>query len=166
MIPAIEKIKGIPPTAFLQRELKNRNMSQKQLALSIGEYPQTLNAVLKGKRKITIDLALKIEREFCLEEGYISVLQTYYEIKQRSQKNTHKPDLNIITKGLFWEYDLEKMDWEKYADFIINRTFERGNLEEKKEIQRFYGEDKVSSTLQNPRQKSMKLTKNITDVVL
>lgn len=160
----INKIKGIPPFAFLKREIEKKKISQKEFAQILNEHPQTLNAILKNKRKISIGLALKIEKELGLEEGYISVLQTYYEIAIEKQKHTNsKPNLSIITKGLFWEYDLEKIDWIRYADFIIERTFERGNTSEKEEITRFYGKQKVSSTLQKPKRNKMQL---IQDAIL
>lgn len=163
----IEKIKGIPPSAFLQREIKSLDINQKKLAMKIGEYPQTLNAVLNGKRKITIHLALKLEKELGLPEGFISILQTYHEIKQEKSKQIQqKPDLSIITRGLFWEYDLEKMDWLKYANFIIERTFERGNEAEKKEILRFYGEEKVKFTLEKPKREPMRIIKNNLNAIL
>lgn len=163
----INKIKGVPPFAFLKREIEKKKISQKKFAQTLNEHPQTLNAILKNRRKISIGLALKIEKELGLEEGYISILQTYYEIAIEKQKQTNsKPDLNIITKGLFWEYDLEKIDWIRYADFIIERTFERGNTLEKEEITRFYGKQKTSSTLQKPKRKKMSLAQNIQDVIL
>jgi plasmid maintenance system antidote protein VapI len=56
----IEKYKGIHPGIILERLLKKKAISQRPFALSIGEYPQTINAITKGKRRINIALALKI----------------------------------------------------------------------------------------------------------
>lgn len=39
---------------------------------------------------------------------------------------------------------MKKIDWEKQYPAIISRVFERGNKEEKEEIIRFYGNEKVA----------------------
>lgn len=65
----IEKYKGIHPGIILEREFKKRGLQQRPFALSIGEHPQTLNAITKGKRKLNTALALKIEEKLGLEEG-------------------------------------------------------------------------------------------------
>ena len=44
--------------------------------------------------------------------------------------------------------DLYKIDWERQYKSVIKRVFERGNEEEKKEIFRFYGKQKVEDLLQ------------------
>ena len=147
--------------------MSKRGLSQKSLAESVGEYPQTLNAILKGKRKMPLALSLKVEKELGLEEGLLSVLQTYFEIEEAKLKSSKKPNLNIITKGLFWDIDFEKINCDKHSDFVISRTFERGNEEEKNEIVRFYGSKRIEKSLSATKRKVMKLHKNLpSDAVL
>ncbi len=57
------------------------------------------------------------------------------------------PDLGIIRKILFWDTDIHKIDWQKQCKAVIQRVFERGNDEEKKEIERFYSLDKIQEAL-------------------
>ena len=57
----IGKYKGIHPGIILEPLLKKKGISQRPFALSIGEHPQTINAITKGRRKLYIALALKIE---------------------------------------------------------------------------------------------------------
>ena len=45
---AIEMYKGIHPGIILERELKKRNLKKRSFALSLQEYPQTLNNITKG----------------------------------------------------------------------------------------------------------------------
>jgi len=73
------------------------------------------------------------------------VLQAYYDIKKEKQKNqtNRKPDLSLLRRILFWDTDIDKLDWEKQYSFIIKRIFERGNEDEKKEILKFYGKLKI-----------------------
>ena len=84
---AIEKYKGIHPGIILERELKKRNLKKGPFALSLKEYPQTLNDITKGKRGLTPALSLKIDSALGLEEGTMLILQTYYEIKKEKQKS-------------------------------------------------------------------------------
>ncbi|TWI94207.1 plasmid maintenance system antidote protein VapI [Mucilaginibacter frigoritolerans] len=145
METAFEKYKGIHPGLILERELKKRNLKKGPFALSLNEYPQTLNGITKGQRGLTPALSLKIDKALGLGEGTMLLLQAYYEIKKEQQKNNSKdrPDLSIIRKTLFWDTDITKIDWEKQSKAVIQRVFERGNDDEKKEILGFYGEDKI-----------------------
>lgn len=75
-------LKGIHPSKIIDRDLKKRNLSQRSFAASIGEHSQTLNAVITGQRNLTVEMALKIEQSFGYEEGFLLLLQTYYEIAE------------------------------------------------------------------------------------
>jgi len=143
-----EKYKGIHPGIILERELKKRSIKQRPFALSISEHPQTFNAILKGKRNINTALALRIEKGLHLDEGTLVLLQAYYDIKKENEKLVRRtPDLTVLRKSLFWDTDISQIDWEKQAAAVIRRTFERGDDEEKEEITKFYGEEKVQSVL-------------------
>ena len=144
-----EKYKGIHPGAILERELKKRNLKKGPFALSLNEYPQTLNDITKGKRGMTAALSLKIDQAFDLEEGTMHILQAYYEIEIEKQKNNtqYHPNLSIVRKILFWDNDITKIDWQKQYKAVIERIFERGNDEEKKEILKFYGKNKIKEVI-------------------
>lgn len=148
MSTLIEKYKGIHPGFILQRLLNQRGISQRHFALSIGEYPQTINAITKGKRKLNIALALKIEKELNLEEGSLALLQTYFDIKEEKSKvKQNMPDLTLLRKSLFWDTDISKIDWEKQSVAVIKRIYERGNDIEKEEINHFYKSAKIKDAL-------------------
>lgn len=153
------KYKGIHPGIVLERELKRRSLKQRPFALLLGEHPQTFNAISKGKRNLPTSLALKIERELGLDEGTLVLLQAYYDIKKEKEKTqTITPNLSILRKSLFWDTDIHRIDWPRQARAVIERVFERGNDDEKKEITRFYGEKKVQSVLNSPVRKPYSLT--------
>lgn len=142
------KYKGIHPGIVLDRELSNRGLKQRPFAISIGEHPQTFNAILKGRRNLPTLLALKIEKELGLHEGDLVILQAYFDIeKEKSKLIIKTPNLEIIRKILFWDTDFQKLDWQKNEKAVIKRVFERGNDEEKKEITRFYGKKRVEQVL-------------------
>jgi len=79
------------------------------------------------------------------------LLQTYYEITREQQKDDLRefPDLSVIRKALFWDTDITKIDWRKQYKAVIQRVFERGNDDEKREILRFYGKDKIKAITGN-----------------
>ncbi len=145
----ISVIKGIHPGKILERELKKRNLPKGQFALSVNEFPQTLVAIMKGKRRMNAALSLKIEKALEIEEGYFLILQSYYdlELEKKKQAENHHPDLSILRPVVFWDTDINRIDWEKCKSAVIKRIFERGNEQEVNEIIRFYGEDIVLSTL-------------------
>ena len=142
-------IKGIHPGLILERELKKRELAKGKFALSINEFPQTLVAIIKGKRRMNPAMSLKIEHAFNWEEGTLMILQVYFDIEQEKKKqakNFH-PDLSEIRPIIFWDTDIANIDWNKSKQAIINRIFERGNEQEITEIIRFYGQHVVLSAL-------------------
>lgn len=148
MLSISEKYKGIHPGIVLERELKKRSIKQRPFALSIGAFPQTFNAIIKGKRNLPTSLALKIEEKLELNEGDLVLLQAYFEIKKEREKELKpKPNLSVLRKTLFWDTDFDKIDWTKNYKAVIKRVFERGNEIEKNEILNFYGKDKITEAL-------------------
>jgi len=151
MLPEISKIKGVLPGAVLSRELKKRGLASKQFALSIGEYPQTINAINKGRRGINPALSIKLGEKFGVSAEYFMLLQAYYEVEKKKRedllKNQAKPNMEILTKVLFWDTDINKIEWQKHKNYVINRVFERGNEEQINEIVSFYGKELVKEIL-------------------
>jgi len=147
MESAFEKYKGIHPGIILARELGQRQMKKAPFALSLNEYPQVLNDITKGRRGLTPSLSLKIDQALGLEEGTMFILQAHYEIKKEKEKSEFKqqPDRSVLRDILFWDTDINKIDWQKQYKAIIVRVFERGSDEEKQEILRFYGEQKIKT---------------------
>ena len=140
-------LKGLHPGFILDRKLKERKIAKGPFAISLKEYPQTLSAITKGKRNMNTSLALKIEHALGLMEGFFMTLQIFYEIKEEKLKqsgNAH-PDFLKLRPGLFWDTDINKIDWNRQRRAVIQRVFERGNDDEKAEITRFYGDDAVNS---------------------
>ncbi len=149
MEEAYKKYRGIHPGAVIDRELKKRKLAQRSFALALPEHPQTFNALLKGKRNLTTALALKIEKALGMDEGSLLILQCYHDIEKEKKKlaQMRKPDLSLIRHILFWDTDINGINWEKQSRPVIKRIFDRGNMTEKREITRFYGIPKVRSAL-------------------
>jgi antitoxin HigA-1 len=143
-------LKGIHPGIILERELKKRKLSKRKFALSIGEFPQTIGAIIKGKRDMNIPLSLKLEKALSLEEGFLMTLQVFFSIKRLkdTQSNIH-PNISLFRKALFWDTEIQKINWIQQKKAIIKRIFERGNDQEKSELKKFYGEQTIREVLAN-----------------
>ena len=83
----IEILKGLHPGLFLQRELGNRKLKSGQFAESIGEHPQTLSAIIRGRRSMNTPLSLRIEQALGLEEGFLMTLRYTTTLQRRSVNN-------------------------------------------------------------------------------
>ena len=56
-----------------------------------------------------------------------------------------------LDKILFWDIDFENLDSEKYASFVIERVFDRGDVEDIRQCRRYYGDEKISTVLLNAK---------------
>ena len=93
MLPGYSKIKGVFPGAVLSGELKKRRLDSKQFALSLGEYPQTIYAINKGRRGINPELSVKFCRIFEREtEKEIKEIISFY-----GEKTMKKLCLNAVS---------------------------------------------------------------------
>lgn len=82
-----KKIKVEHPGIILKEEfLEPYGISAYQLAKKTGIDKMTLNAILKGKRAITPNTALKISKFFGLSERFWINLQSDYDIRMAKQK--------------------------------------------------------------------------------
>jgi addiction module HigA family antidote len=146
MEKSFEKYKGIHPGKVLSRILEPTDIKKAELARKIGTYPQTLNEILKGKRNLPIQLSLRIDKQFGYKEGTFAELQTYFDIKKAKMKmEEYHPDLNKIRTEVFWDTNIENIDFEKQKKGVIERVLERGNELEKEEIYHFYGDKTIKT---------------------
>jgi hypothetical protein len=60
----------------------------------------------------------------------------------------HKPALN---KRLFWDVNFDALDYERKAGFIIERVFERGDVEDIRQCRRYYGDQRIREILLNAK---------------
>lgn len=136
----IDILKGTPPGKIIERDLAKRHISQIALAERSGVSKQMINAIIAGRRDLSIELSLRIEKALDYEEGFLLHLQTYYKIekvKGQQSRSAYKSAPNL-RKSLFWDTDFDKIDWGRYQKAVIHRILERGTESDKQEIARFY----------------------------
>lgn len=52
-------------------------------------------------------------------------------------------ELKDLKRTLFWEVDIESLDWRKDVEFIIGRVFDFGNLNDWRIVRDLYGYSKI-----------------------
>jgi len=62
--------------------------------------------------------------------------------------STHKP---IFNKRIFWDVNFEALDYDKKASFVIERVFERGDVDDIRQCRRYYGDERVTVVLLNAK---------------
>ncbi|MFH0841530.1 MAG: hypothetical protein V1903_02800 [Bacteroidota bacterium] len=57
----------------------------------------------------------------------------------------------IFNKRIFWDVNFEQIDYDAKANFVIERVFERGDVDDIRQCRRYYGDEKVTSALLNAK---------------
>lgn len=57
----------------------------------------------------------------------------------------------IFNQRIFWDVDFDRIDYEVKANFVIERVFERGDVDDIRQCRRYYGDEKVTKALLNAR---------------
>jgi hypothetical protein len=59
-----------------------------------------------------------------------------------------KPQFN---RRIFWDTDFDNLDYDLYANSVIERVFDRGDVEDIRQCRRYYGDGKVAEALINAK---------------
>jgi hypothetical protein len=59
-------------------------------------------------------------------------------------KRQKKPEFN---KRIFWDVNFEQLDYDAKANFVIERVFERGDVDDIRQCRRYYGDKQVTEAL-------------------
>ncbi len=57
----------------------------------------------------------------------------------------------VLAKRIFWDVNFENLDYDAKANFIIERVFERGDVEDIRNTRRYYGDEKIQGALTNAK---------------
>jgi antitoxin HigA-1 len=77
-----KKLSPIHPGEILEEEfLKSMGISQYRLAKDISVPPRRINEIVKGKRSITADTALRLGKYFGMSAQFWLNLQTRYDLE-------------------------------------------------------------------------------------
>ena len=135
----IELYKGIAPGRIISHEIKKYKLSQKDLANRLKVQNQVISSIVTGKRSIPEKLSYKLDDALGFDIGFFLLIQTYYRIRMHKANphitNKEKP---IIRPAVFWDVDIDKLDWDVNKSFIIRRVTERGNQLEQEQVKSYY----------------------------
>lgn len=59
------------------------------------------------------------------------------------QNTTYKPNLGRFSRVTFWDTDIANIDWNRHADFVIERVFGYGTADEQDYLLSLYGPQRI-----------------------
>lgn len=80
MTKRIDSDLAIHPGEMLAEEIEARGMTQKALAQAMGRPPQLVNEIVHGKKTITADTALQLERALDIPAYLWLAKQSRYDL--------------------------------------------------------------------------------------
>jgi hypothetical protein len=57
----------------------------------------------------------------------------------------------IFERRIFWDVDFDAIDYDAKYRFVIERVFERGDVEDIRHCRRYYGDEKITDVLLNAK---------------
>lgn len=89
-------LSNIPPGEILEEEfLKPLAITQYRLAKDIGVPPRRINEIVKGRRAITADTALRLGRYFQMSPEFWLNLQSHYDLEQEQLRLASRLDKEV-----------------------------------------------------------------------
>jgi hypothetical protein len=72
---------------------------------------------------------------------------TVYCFQFRYLCNMAEKNKPVFHRRIFWDVDFDKIDYDAKANFVIERVFERGDVDDIRNCRRYYGDEKVTEAL-------------------
>ena len=82
---------AIHPGVFLREEMEAMEMTQKELAEKVGCSPSVINEIIREKRKINAEMAVRLEEALYSPASYWLRLQALYDEVIARQKISVSP---------------------------------------------------------------------------
>lgn len=104
------------PGEMIKDELKERGMTQKQLAAETGIKPSVLSETINGKRSVSLSVAVALEKSLGISVDIWMNMQTQYNLdtaniaERDNQRETVKVTIPIRDRNLLQEL-VRKFGW-------------------------------------------------------
>lgn len=72
------------------------------------------------------------------ESQYTLYINTLYNNTFDMAVVKNKP---VFAKRIFWDVNFDTLDYDKKASFVIERVFERGDVDDIRQCRRYYGDE-------------------------
>ena len=86
------EIQAFHPGEFLLEEIEERGIIKKDFAQALDIFPNNLSLIFAGKRNISAQLAIKIEKQLGVSAEYWYNMQTLYDL-QMARIEEHQKEL-------------------------------------------------------------------------
>jgi|SRR6478735_661022 len=53
----------------------------------------------------------------------------------------------VFNRRIFWDVNFDALDYDKRARFVIERVFERGDVDDIRQCRRYYGDELIKEVL-------------------
>lgn len=85
------------PGELIKDELKERGMTQKQLAMETGIKPSVLSETINGKRNLSLNVAIALEKALDIPADIWMNIQTQYELDSAmiSERDNQRETITI-----------------------------------------------------------------------
>ena len=103
----------IPPGEILEEELEARGMTQKELATRLGRPAQTVNEIIKGKKAITPETAIGLNKVLGIGAHFWTSLETDYRMALAMNRDREALAENEKWLAEYPIWDMIKFDWIK-----------------------------------------------------
>lgn len=128
--------------------MTKKGLTGRSLAERCGLPPQRISDFMNNNRRISVEVSLALEKAFDIaDNGYFYIIQSNHDVYEATRQSRKVPDLKRISRHVFWDSDISKINWQASRRRIIQRVFEYGDEQTIKEIIRFYGRDIVNRVL-------------------
>ena len=104
------------PGELIKDELKERNLTQKELSEMTGIKPSVLSETINGKRSVSLNVAVALEKALDIPAEFWMNLQTQYDLdsaqiaEREKQKETVSVTIPISDRNLLREIS-RKFGW-------------------------------------------------------
>ena len=104
------------PGELIKDELKERNMTQKELSELTGIKPSVLSETINGKRSVSLNVAVALEKVLDIPAEFWMNLQTQYDLdsaqiaEREKQKETVSVTIPVSDRNLLREIS-RKFGW-------------------------------------------------------
>lgn len=95
---------------YINELITRAKLSQSDVAREIKVSRQLLSCVIGGKREMSLQLAMKLESFFSLQDGELMKMQALQAIQERKKSIRNHLCKELVSKNAFWSYDVKSFD--------------------------------------------------------
>jgi plasmid maintenance system antidote protein VapI len=107
---------------YIEKLCAKQGQSQSAVARAINVPRQSLSYVICGKRELSLQLAMKLEAFFSLQDGELMQMQARQAVMARKRSIKETLCSKLIEKNAFWSHDIKSAN-EIPDGEIIEKSF-------------------------------------------